>query len=433
MCRLFLSTLLIALAIISCNSLKPSGSVKNDPPDAPSSPFPADGAVNQEISLNMTWSWNDVDGDSLTFNVYFDTISNPALIESNRRAPWYAPESLQYNHTYYWKIVADDGQGHQTSGPIWRFTTRATRSFDILAQYANALQGPFFDLSGNIQSSYLNVTNRHSSGTRDSSLILNISDINNISVAGYIRGALFGNQIGPGYIYSVGRLDSGFKLRAYSLGDPTNPNEEFRIDVANIQDIVVANDYVYMYMNGFNLGQPNGVIVVHNMAIVDTLFTYSSTSHGRLRVHGNFLLLSQGAVLQIIDFINPATPQILSTTPIADQCLDATISGTTMFVAQHTAGIEILDVSNPSSPNSIGSIMTVNHSTDIVLVYQSTLFVADYNLLIAYNITIPTSPYELARYEAPARITSLNYLQVLLITYTDSANTSGIQGLLVQP
>jgi hypothetical protein len=435
MCKRLLAMLFIALAISSCNGLKPSGSEKNDPPDAPSNPFPSDEAVNQEISINMTWGWNDVDGDTLTFNLYFGTAANPPLIESNRRQPWYDPESLQYNHTYYWKIVADDGHGHQTGSPIWRFSTRALRSFDILGQYTNASQGPYFDLSGNIQSSYLYVTNRHSSGTRDSSLILDISNPNNISVAGYIRGALFGNQSGPGYIYSVGRLNGGFKLRAYSLGDPTNPNEEFRFDVTNIQDLVVANDYVYLYMNGFNLGQPNGVIAVQGypMTIVDTLITYSSTNRGRLRAFGNLLLLPESAVLQIIDISNPAAPQILTTAPAADECLDATISGTTMFVAQHIAGIEIVDISNPSAITPVGSIVSVNHSTDIVLAYQSILFVADFNLLIAYNIASPSSPYEVARYEAPARITSLNFLQALLITYTDSASTSGIQGLQMQP
>jgi len=94
MYRKILALTIVALVTFSCNSLKPSGSVKNDPPDAPSNPYPADGAVNQEISLNMTWGWNDVDGDSLTFNIYFGTDANPPLIESNRRGSSFTPESL---------------------------------------------------------------------------------------------------------------------------------------------------------------------------------------------------------------------------------------------------------------------------------------------------------------------------------------------------
>ncbi|HBC45476.1 MAG TPA: hypothetical protein DCZ43_00370 [candidate division Zixibacteria bacterium] len=433
MYRKILALTIVALVTFSCNSLKPSGSVKNDPPDAPSNPYPADGAVNQEISLNMTWGWNDVDGDSLTFNIYFGTDANPPLIESNRRGSSFAPESLQYDHTYYWKVVADDGHGHQTGSPIWQFSTRALRSFDLLGQYTDASQGPFFDISGNIQSSYLYVTNRHSSGTRDSSLILDISNLNNISVTGYIRGALFGNQFGQGYLYSVGRRDSGFKLRAYSLGDPTNPNEEFRFDVSNIQDLAVENGYVYLYMNRFNVGQQNGVITVHDMAIVDTVITQPGPNWGRLRVFGNLLLLAEIEALEILNINNPDAPQIVTMAPTPGQCRDATISGTTIYIALHNMGIAIADISALPNTVPIGLIASVNQSTDLLLASQSILYVADYNLLIAYDITSPYSLYELARYQAPARITSLSFLQSLIITYTDSASTSGIQVIQIQP
>ena len=433
MCRRILSLAIIASMVFSCNSLKPSNSAKNDPPDAPSDPHPTNGGVNQEISVNLTWGWNDVDGDSLSFNVYFGAVADPPLVESSRRSPSYTPESLQYDHTYYWKIVADDGHGHQTSSPTWQFSTRALRSFDLLGQYTDASQGPFFDVSGNILSSYLYVTNRHSSGTRDSSLILDISDVANISVTGYIRGALFGNQFGPGFIYSVGRRDSGPKLRAYSLGDPTNPNEEFRFDVANIQDLVVVNNNVYLYMNGFNTSQQNGVITVHDMAVVDTVITQSGTSWGRLRAFGNLLLLAENEALEILDITNPETPQIVTMAPTPGQCRDAAVSGTTIYIALHNMGIAIADISALPNTVPIGLIASINQSTDLLLASESILYVADYNLLIAYDINTPSNPYELARYQAPARITSLNFLQSLIITYTDSANTSGIQGVQIQP
>jgi hypothetical protein len=422
----------VGMLLISCSSLKPSGTEKNDPPEAPSSPYPANGAIDQDLNVHMTWSWNDPDEDTVTCDIYFGTESNPPLVDSNLVGGWYNPENLEYNHTYYWKIIADDGHGHQVVGPIWHFTTMAQRSFDVLASYTNSANGPYFDLTGNIQSNYLHVTNRHSSGTRDSSLILNIADPDNITAVGYVRGALFGNQMGPGYIYSVGRLDSGFKLRAYSLGDATNPNEEFRFDVSYIQDLVVSNDYVYLYMNGPSLSLPNGVITVHNMTPVDTLYTYTATDWGRLRVFGQYLLLPEGAVMDIIDIANQADPQILISVPSPDDTRDAAITRTTMYVALHNDGIEIIDISNLPTIDSLGLIPSVNHSTDIVFVYQNFLYVADDNLLIAYETTIPSEPLEYARYEAPARITSLNMLAALLVTYTDSASTSGILGLQLQ-
>lgn len=432
MYRRILVLLLIAFAGFSCSSLKPSGTIKNDPPDAPSNPYPADGAIDQDITIHMSWGWNDVDGDTLKFYIYFGTESNPALVDTNLYGGYYDPPTLEYNHTYYWKIIADDGHGNQTAGPIWHFTTRAQRTFNVLASYTNAANGPYFDISGNIQSHYLYVTNRHSSGTRDSSLILDIANPNNITVAGYIRGALFGNQSGPGYIYSVGRLDSGFKLRAYSLGDGANPNEEFRFDVADIQDLVVSGNYVYLYLNGPSLSQQPGVITVYNMTPIDTLLTYEATDWGRLRVFGHYVLVAEGAALDIIDILNPAAPQVVTSVPSPDDTRDAAITRTTMYVALHNDGVEIIDISNLPQFTSLGLIPSFNNSTDLVFVYQNYLYVADDNLLIAYETTVPSEPVEMARYEAPAQITSINMIQTLIITYTDSLNTSGILALQMQ-
>ncbi len=243
---------------------------------------------------------------------------------------------------------------------------------------------------------------------------------------------MFGNQFGPGYIFSVGRLDSGYKLRAYSLGDPTNPNEEFRFDVTNIQDLAVVNDYVYVYKNGSADGQSNGVITVHDMTIVDTVITQSALSWGRLRAFGNLLLIAENTVIEILDITNPAAPQVSVMAPVPDQCFDAAISGTTLYIALHNTGIAIVDISSLPSTVPLGSIPTVNQSTDVLLANQGVLYVADNNLLIAYNISVPGSPYEMARFEAPAKIISLNYIQVLMITYSDGAGVSGIMALDMQ-
>jgi hypothetical protein len=422
----------IGLLLVSCSSLKPSGTEKNDPPEAPSNPYPENGAIDQDLDVHMTWSWNDPDEDTVTCDIYLGTETNPPLVDSNLVGGWYNPENLEYSHSYYWKIVADDGHGHQVTGPIWHFTTMAQRSFDVLASYTNSANGPYFDLSGNIQSNYLYVTNRHSSGTRDSSLILNIANPDNITAAGYVRGALFGNQMGPGYIYSVGKLDNVNKLRAYSLGDATNPNEEFSYEVAWIQDLVVSGDYVYLYMNGPTFGEPIGIYTFHNMVPIDTLATNYPTAWGKLRTYGQYLLLPEGLGLDIISITNPATPQIVASIPSPDDTRDAAITRTTMYVALYNDGVEIIDISNLPTIDSLGLIPSVNHSTDIVFVYQNFLYVADDNLLIAYETTIPSEPVEYARYETPARITSLNMLAALLVTYTDSASTSGILGLQIQ-
>jgi len=96
----------------------------NHPPDTPNSPSPASGTNETSRSLNLTWSCSDPDpGDSVAYHhVYFGTSPDPALnatITTNT-----LPKSnLSEGTTYYWKIVAEDEYGANTTGPVWNFTT----------------------------------------------------------------------------------------------------------------------------------------------------------------------------------------------------------------------------------------------------------------------------------------------------------------------
>ncbi len=96
---------------------------ENQPPDAPSNPNPADGAVDITIPASVQWTANDPDQDLLTFDVYFGTSQDPIMVSQGQDANSYQPPVLQNSTTYYWKITAYDGQGNSTEGPLWSFTT----------------------------------------------------------------------------------------------------------------------------------------------------------------------------------------------------------------------------------------------------------------------------------------------------------------------
>lgn len=95
----------------------------NDPPSTPSDPNPPNAAINQLVNLTLSWSCSDPDGDPLTYDVYFGTSNNPALVSANQSSTNYNPGQLIDNTTYYWKIVAMDNEGHSTSSPVWNFST----------------------------------------------------------------------------------------------------------------------------------------------------------------------------------------------------------------------------------------------------------------------------------------------------------------------
>jgi len=128
----FLTTVVIlSVALTSaCDS--------NAPPQQPSNPFPDDGAIAQDTSLVVTWDCHDPDGETLvytdhngysqvrsalSFDLYLDTEPDPAEIVQSTNDYFYQARSLEFATTYYWKVVASDGED-STHGPVWRFTTR---------------------------------------------------------------------------------------------------------------------------------------------------------------------------------------------------------------------------------------------------------------------------------------------------------------------
>ena len=97
----------------------------NQPPNAPSNPSPAHQAANQSTDTNLSWSCSDPDGDPITFDVYFGTSEDPPLVCEDQEERTYQPDEMEYELTYYWKIVAKDDQAHITEGSVWHFTTAA--------------------------------------------------------------------------------------------------------------------------------------------------------------------------------------------------------------------------------------------------------------------------------------------------------------------
>ncbi len=96
--------------------------VVNQAPSPPD-PLPIDGAIDQQIDLELSWTSTDVEGDLLTYDVYFGTADPPDLVASDIDTAIYDPEMLIFSQTYFWKIVVEDSYGNVTEGDVWSLTT----------------------------------------------------------------------------------------------------------------------------------------------------------------------------------------------------------------------------------------------------------------------------------------------------------------------
>jgi hypothetical protein len=97
---------------------------ENLPPSTPSDPDPGNGETNVNIDIPyVSWISTDPNGDDVTFDVYFGKSNPPPKKVSHQSGTTYDPGLLDFDSTYYWKIVAWDEYDYSSSGPTWSFST----------------------------------------------------------------------------------------------------------------------------------------------------------------------------------------------------------------------------------------------------------------------------------------------------------------------
>lgn len=108
----------ICVVLTTCSAVSVPR-VSAQPPE-PSQPVPSSGSSGVTVFINLQWVGGDV---NLTYDIYLGTINPPPLVMANQSDPFFKPERLLLNTTYYWQIVTHNSAEETTIGPIWDFTT----------------------------------------------------------------------------------------------------------------------------------------------------------------------------------------------------------------------------------------------------------------------------------------------------------------------
>jgi len=120
------------IIFIQCCKNEPTAIEINDPPELPANPYPPDYSIDQFILTDLSWECSDPEGDPLTYDIYFGTAVNPPLVISNYTSTTYYPGTLEYNNTYYWRIIAKDNHNNSIKGTLWTFSSEAKLTIDQL-------------------------------------------------------------------------------------------------------------------------------------------------------------------------------------------------------------------------------------------------------------------------------------------------------------
>jgi len=97
-----------------------------DLPSTPSNPSPINGAEEQGLNVDLTWS-NMGSNDTLTYNVYFYKEGNlePTLLGIGITDTFVNTGLLDFNTSYFWQVEVEKAGVPSVLSPVWNFRTQA--------------------------------------------------------------------------------------------------------------------------------------------------------------------------------------------------------------------------------------------------------------------------------------------------------------------
>lgn len=386
----------------------------NTPPAAPSSPSPSNGATDQSINTQLSWTCSDPDGDNLTYDIYFGTNSTPPLVESNQSATTYNPGTLLTNTTYYWMIEADDGSA-QTEGPTWSFTTFGTglhlvgshncpgwaNDVYVVGDYAYVACGgsglQVYDVSdranpswaggyGAVNSArdvYVSGSYAYIADNENGLLILDISDAGNITLTGSHDTPYRANGVMAQGDYAY-IAEFEWALMIYDISTPSSPSYVDEVTFAErARDVWVDGDYAYVADNVgglqiVNIQNPEAPWAVGNLPL-------TNESWGVFAEGDYAYVADREGGLKIVDVSNPGSPTLVGTYDTPDRAMGVYKFGDYAYVADMNTGLFIIDVSVPASPSFVDSYDTPREATG-VFVDSEYIYVADNNALLIFQL-----------------------------------------------
>jgi len=242
-----------------------------------------------------------------------------------------------------------------------------------------------FDISDPANPRFIGFIDPYGSDRYSADNFYRIALSNNIAIAALIPGC-------SGFCYNWGGI-----LRLYDVSHPRNPTFISTID-SYVDDVIADGNLIYITADE----SPNPylfVIDISDPANPNIVGSTPIAAAGKLAKMNDMLYMSHGDFVQflnvqVINVNNPSAPFVEGPNEngwVNVEHPSIAISNKIAYIADKTYGLEVVDVSDPSSINIIKNISTTSSVND-VFVYGNYLFVAEGLEVKVYDISDPMSP-----------------------------------------
>ena len=139
-----------------------------------------------------------------------------------------------------------------------------------------------------------------------------------------------------------------------------------------------------------------------------------------IQVSGNYAYLGVEDISQslvIMDITNPANP--ISKYSGWSQVSSIAIQENFAFIATNNNGLDVCDVSNPSSPNTVGTCYPPKDPKDVVVEGNFAFVVGDDSGLCIIDVSEPENPYLYSSCDIPGRVNDMSFADDNLVYLTD--------------
>lgn len=164
---------------------------------------------------------------------------------------------------------------------------------------------------------------------------------------------------------------------------------------SRLDGIAVADGLAATIKSGYELSMIN----ISDPAGPVKLSTFSGVTARDVALSGNYVYLAgDSAGLQILDVSNPSAPSLVGSYDTTGTARGVDIVGSYAYVADGSAGLQVINISNPRSPVRVGGYYPCGNPTAIDVANGYAYLAAGTGGLRVINVVNPTYPQHAAIY-----------------------------------